>query len=73
MKKFFLGFFLVFTVSIFAQTIDVGGPLSWHFSDDKNFNSIPEFNLPKKYLDIGRLNFMTEIKSNFLWPKATDK
>ena len=51
MKKFFLGFFLVFTASIFAQTIDVGGPLSWHFSHDKNFNSVPEFTLPNKYIE----------------------
>ena len=51
MKKFFLGFFLVFIGSIFAQTIDVGGPLSWHFSHDKNFNSVPEFTLPNKYIE----------------------
>ena len=52
MKKFFLGFFLVFIGSIFAQTIDVGGPLSWHFSHDKNFNSVPEFTLPNKYIEV---------------------
>ena len=51
MKKFFLGFFLVFTTSIFAQTIDVGGPLSWHFNHDKNFSSIPDFTIPNKYIE----------------------
>ena len=50
-KLLFLVSFLGVLTFFNAQTVDVGGPLSWHFSHDKNFNNVPEFTLPNKYIE----------------------
>ena len=70
MKKFLLGCFLLCYLSFFAQTSNVGVPVSWSFDKDVDLMHIPHFKLSKSDIEKQiEINDSVELwtKSGFLF------